>query len=58
MTGCFSEGGGLPASPERGREEETGERAAAHPGGAGEAAEEEGIRDLHMVLSHKAYVKT
>ena len=41
----FSEGGGVPESPEGGRQEEAGERAAAHPGGAGEAAEEEGTRD-------------
>ncbi|KAI3355503.1 hypothetical protein L3Q82_018338 [Scortum barcoo] len=42
VVGCVTnEGGGLPASPERGRQEEAGKRAAAHPGGAGETAEEE-----------------
>lgn len=48
---CFSEGGGLPASTEGGGEEEAGERAAPHPGGAGETAEEEGIRDPHVSVS-------
>lgn len=45
---CFlSEGGGLLASPEGGREEEAGEGATAHSGGAGEAAEEEGVTNTH-----------
>lgn len=51
LAACFSEGGGLPASSEGGWEEEAGERAAAHPGGAGETAEEEGTEHLHRLIT-------
>lgn len=48
----ISEGGGFHESSEGGREEETGARAAAYPGGAGETAEEEGTRDQNLTFTH------